>query len=88
MTWSLALEPTDNIHAGENSEQLLAGTTLAGRSGFTISEGDVFGQGLESAMKGREKSIPGREDDRCKGLEARACLVCLRIKKASMARVD
>lgn len=74
------MEQADNIRVGANSEWLLAETALAGRSGFTLSEGDILGQGLvdkESAMKRKGKSIPGREGG--KDLEVAAWWVCLRI---------
>lgn len=63
---------------------------LSWRSGFALSEVTFLSQDLvdkhsESAMKGREKSIPGGEKGRCKGPVVGACLVCFKIKKASKA---
>lgn len=60
-------------------------------SGFALSEVTFLNHNLvdkqDSAMKGRGKSIPGSENGRCKGPEVGACLVYLRIKKASRAGV-
>ena len=50
---------------------------MAGRSGFTLSEGDIFGRGLvekqKLAVKGKGKSIPGGEGET--GAKAPSCSV-------------